>query len=218
MIITIDGPAGAGKSSISKMVAQQLGFEVLDTGAMYRAFAYLLKKNNIALDDPSFSDFLNDFTMFFENGRVIANNIDVTDYIRTPEIDVFSSSISSNEYVRLKMKDLQRKAAQNKNIIAEGRDMGSNVFPNAEIKIYLDASVSLRAKRRYEELLIKGIQKGLDELEEEMILRDKDDTSRKFSPLCIPENSVTIDTSNLNQQEVVQKILNLFNNTNKTSN
>lgn len=209
MIITIDGPAGSGKSTISKKLAQILNFEVLDTGAMYRAVAYLLKQK----DDPFhyIEDFLDTLKIQFKNNRISANHIDVTDYIRTPEIDLFTSQvISVNPIIRKKMCFLQRKVAQNLNIVTEGRDMGSNVFPNAEFKFYLDANSKVRAKRRYEELILNNIHQSLKECEKEIILRDQEDASRKYNPLCIPNEAHIIDTSDLSIDEVLQHMMKII--------
>ncbi|MGL4560910.1 MAG: (d)CMP kinase [Brevinema sp.] len=212
MIVTIDGPAGAGKSSISKMVAKHLSFDVLDTGAMYRAFAYQLKNKDILINGSDFEELLAEFQVCFENGRVISNGQDVTEFIRTPEMDIFTSRVVSvHPLVRAKMCELQRLVTKDKNTIAEGRDMGSNVFPNADVKIYLDASVEIRAKRRFLELQSRGIEKSLSDLEHEIALRDREDMSREFSPLCIPKDAVVIDTSKMSAKEVTTKIITLIN-------
>ncbi|MGL4394183.1 MAG: (d)CMP kinase [Brevinema sp.] len=216
MIVTIDGPAGAGKSSISKKVAELLNMEVLDTGAMYRSFAYMMKKDNITFEDAAFDQLLQDFTISFENRRIIAMGQDVTDLIRTPEMDIFTSKVVSvHPLVREKMYELQRSLAQNINVVAEGRDIGSNVFPKAEVKIYLDASVKVRAQRRFLELQARGVDKDLADLENEIVLRDHEDMNRDISPLVLPENGIVIDTSNLTKEEVIARIVEIVNEKNK---
>jgi len=210
MIITIDGPAGAGKSTITKILANKLAYDFLDTGAMYRVVAYLLKKTKYSQYD--LEEFLNNLKIIFNKQRIIANDIDVTDFIRTSEIDLYTSEISTIPLIREKMCLLQRQVACNTNIVAEGRDMGSHVFPNAEYKFYLDANSIVRAKRRRQQLLEKNIVKDLNECEKEIIHRDKADFSRKCNPLCIPLNACIIDTSYLTVEEVLQKMLQIINN------
>ncbi|MGL4387997.1 MAG: (d)CMP kinase [Brevinema sp.] len=210
MIVTIDGPAGAGKSSISKIVAQRLNIEVLDTGAMYRSFAYIMKKNNLSFEDATFHKLLNDFTISFQNGRIIANKEDITEFIRTPEMDIYTSKIVSvHPLVREKMYQLQRSLAHNTHVVAEGRDMGSNVFPHADIKIYLDASVEVRAKRRLLELQERGVEKSLDDLKKEIALRDHEDMNRSISPLVLPKDGLVIDTSHMLKEQVIDRIIEL---------
>lgn len=213
MIITIDGPAGAGKSSISKRVAQELGFMVLDTGAMYRCVAYFMDKQNLALEELQDCDMLSDFTIEFCDGKVFLNGEDVSSLIRTPEIDKRASEVSQNAYVRSVMQGLQRLIARGTNIVAEGRDMGSAVFPDAELKIYLDASPEIRAERRRMQLLQRGIAVNKDQLLQEIVRRDYDDSNRAISPLCVPENAVVIDTDDIFPSEVLDKIVSLAKKT-----
>ncbi|SFB71778.1 cytidylate kinase [Brevinema andersonii] len=209
MIITIDGPAGAGKSSISKKVAQELGFMVLDTGAMYRCVAYFMDKQNLTLEELLNHDMLSDFTVEFWDGKVFLNGENVSSLIRTPEIDKRASEVSQNAYVRSVMQDLQRLIARGTNIVAEGRDMGSAVFPDAELKIYLDASPEIRAERRRMQLLQRGITVDKDQLLQKMICRDYDDSNRAISPLCVPKNAIVINTDHIFPSEVLDKIVSL---------
>ncbi len=211
MVITIDGPAGAGKSTLSKKFASSINFEVLDTGAMYRCAALLLKKSGLDIDDIQFKDDILNIDISFKGSEVFLNGQNVTKEIRTPEIDVLSSSvISVNLFIRQEMGNLQRKIAQNGNIVAEGRDMGSNVFKDAPLKFYITAKPETRALRRYKELQQKNIDKDLKELELEIINRDYEDSHRQYNPLTIPENAIIIDTDDLTIDEVLNLMLDIF--------
>lgn len=213
MIITIDGPAGAGKSSVSKRVAQELGFMVLDTGAMYRCVAYFMDKHNLTLEELQDNNMLFNLTIEFSDRKVLLNSENVSSVIRTPEIDKRASEVSQNAYVRSVMQSLQRQIAQGTNIVAEGRDMGSAVFPDAELKIYLDASPEIRAERRRMQLLQRGIEVSKEQLLQEIARRDYDDSNRTISPLCVPENAVVINTDNIFPSEVLAKIVSLAKKT-----
>ncbi|MGL4366881.1 MAG: (d)CMP kinase [Brevinemataceae bacterium] len=210
MIVTIDGPAGSGKSSVSQQVAEKLGMIKLDTGAMYRSAAYFFKINNLDLQDKNIKTFIDNMKIEFKNNRVFVNGIDATDHIRNSEIDLFTSQyVSQNPDVRERMAFLQREIVKGKNVIAEGRDMGSKIFPNAELKIYLDADPKIRAKRRFVQMEKQGMKPNFEELLKEVITRDKEDSSRVYNPLCIPEDAYIIDTGMLSQDDVVQKIVHL---------
>lgn len=213
MIITIDGPAGAGKSSISKKVAQELGFMVLDTGSMYRCVAYFMDKKNLTLEELQNHDMLSDFGIEFCDGKVLLNGENVSSVIRTTEIDKRASEVSQNAYVRSVMQSLQRQIAQGTNIVAEGRDMGSAVFPDAELKIYLDASPEIRAERRLMQLLQRGVAISKEQLLQEIACRDYHDSNRPISPLCVPKNAFVINTDNIFPSEVLAKIVSLAKKT-----
>ncbi|MFA6118342.1 MAG: (d)CMP kinase [Parachlamydiales bacterium] len=217
MIITIDGPAGVGKSTIAKMLASKLNYSYFDTGAMYRAVTYAIIKNKI--DPESEKDVLNFLKNNFqykieEDGlkkKYFVNDEDVTDIIRSNYITSLVSSISSKKYIRETLVPIQRSFVADKNIICEGRDMGTSVFPNADLKIYLTARVSVRAERRFRELIDKYPQDiaNLDrnKILEDIQKRDEIDSTRKVSPLRKAEDAYLIDTSNLTIDEVVKRIL-----------
>ncbi len=213
MIITIDGPAGAGKSSISKQFASQINFQVLDTGAMYRCVALLLKESNSSLDDVNFQQEIINMDIVFDNESVFLNGRDVSLDIRTPEIDVITSSVVSvHTFVRQELCRLQRKTALHQNMVAEGRDMGTNVFPDAPLKFYLTANPLVRAERRHKQLLQKNITKDIKELEEEIKARDFEDSNRAMNPLRVADDACVIDTSDLTPQEVLDQMLLAYNN------
>ncbi len=202
-VITIDGPAGAGKSTIAKELARRLGFTYLDTGAMYRAVALAAKKNKVPLDDEkSLSALLKRIKIHFNGERIFLNGEDVSALIRTREMDKASSDISRQPIVRKFLTRIQREMARGGDIVAEGRDMGTVVFPGADIKFYITASPEVRAKRRQAQLSEKGEKAPFDRLLKEIVARDEADSSRKEAPLKRPEKSIKIDTSDLTIEEV----------------
>ncbi len=202
-VITIDGPAGAGKSTIAKELARRLGFTYLDTGAMYRAVALAAKKNKVPLDDEkSLSALLKRIKLHFNGERIFLNGEDVSALIRTREMDKASSDISRQPIVRKFLTRIQREMARGGDIVAEGRDMGTVVFPGADIKFYITASPEVRAKRRQAQLSEKGEKAPFDRLLKEIVARDEADSSRKEAPLKRPEKSIKIDTSDLTIEEV----------------
>lgn len=218
-IIAIDGPAGAGKSTVSRRVAYQLGFVYLDTGAMYRAITWLVLKNKIPVDAEK------EIANLVENAEielihndnldkpltVKINDYDVTEAIRTPEVTAQVSAIASQKAVREKLVNLQKKFGEEGGIVAEGRDIGTNVFPHAELKIFLTASVSARAKRRSQDLINQGETNiDLTELETEIARRDHLDSTRELSPLQKAKDAIEINTDDLTIEEVTEKIINLF--------
>jgi cytidylate kinase len=213
MIITIDGPSGVGKSTVSKSVARKLGFTYLDTGAMYRAVALLIKQDRVDInDDKSLESLLNNTEIGFrkdENGDlvVLLNKEDVTDRIRTPEISRLSSDVATRRAVRIKLVRLQREIGKNGNIVAEGRDMGTYVFPDAPFKFYLDASLDERARRRWIQLAESGGGTDIESVKNEILRRDAQDMERSESPLHPAVNAVIIDTTNLSPDEVIDRII-----------
>ncbi len=209
--IAIDGPAGAGKSTISKKVAKELGFVYIDTGAMYRAVGLKAVRCNIDTNDEkgviSILPLL-DIDIRHEGVEqfVYLDGENVSDIIRTPEISMAASNVSRIPAVRLKMVELQRSLAENHDVVMDGRDIATYVLPDAQIKIFLTASVEARAKRRYDELILKGQDVIFEDVRKEMELRDKNDSSREFAPLKVAEGAKVIDTSELNLKESIEKV------------
>ena len=213
--IAIDGPAGAGKSSIAKALSKRLGYIYIDTGAMYRAVALFFFENNVADGTDSRIESLLDkleISIKYEDGaqKVILNGEDVTGKLRLEEIGKLASKFSAIGSVREKLVALQRKLAQKENVVMDGRDIGTVVLPNADLKIYLSASSKVRAKRRYLELLEKG-QTDLDinDIEDEIIKRDEADMNREISPLKQADDAYYLDSSDMTLEEVVSKILSM---------
>lgn len=213
--IAIDGPAGAGKSSIAKALSKRLGYIYIDTGAMYRAVALFFLENNVADGTDSRIESLLDkleISIKYEDGaqKVILNGEDVTGKLRLEEIGKLASKFSAIGSVREKLVALQRKLAQKENVVMDGRDIGTVVLPNSDLKIYLSASSKVRAKRRYLELLEKG-QTDLDinDIEDEIIKRDEADMNREISPLKQADDAYYLDSSDMTLEEVVSKILSM---------
>lgn len=213
--IAIDGPAGAGKSSIAKALSKRLGYIYIDTGAMYRAVALFFVENNVSDGTDSRIESLLDkleISIKYEDGaqKVILNGEDVTDKLRLEEIGKLASKFSAIGSVREKLVALQRKLAQKENVVMDGRDIGTVVLPNADLKIYLSASSKVRAKRRYLELLEKGhTDLDINEIEDEIIKRDEADMNREISPLKQADDAYYLDSSDMTLVEVVSKILSM---------
>jgi CMP/dCMP kinase len=213
MIITIDGPSGVGKSTVSKSVARILGFTYLDTGAMYRAVALQVKRESVDPgDDKRLKPLLDNTEIRFvrnNNGDpvILLNNEDVTGLIRTPEVSRLSSDVATKRAVRVKLVELQQEIGKDGNIVAEGRDMGTYVFPEAAFKFYLDASLDERARRRWKQLAEAGGGGDIESVKNEIIKRDAQDMERSESPLHPAINAVIIDTTNLTSDEVTDRII-----------
>ena len=210
-IITIDGPAGSGKSTVARLLAGQLGMDCLDTGAMYRVVAWVLhKQKKESLSGEALLRFLRDLEFVIEgNGpgqKVWVQGMEVSQEIRTPEISRLSSTLSSKPEVRSVLAERQKAFGSKGALIAEGRDMGTVIFPQAENKFFLKASLNVRARRRYKELIQKGQEVSLKEVEREMEIRDRQDQERTLSPLRPAPDAWVIDTSCLSIEEVVQAI------------
>jgi len=212
MIITIDGPAGVGKGTIAKIVSKTFGFKYLDSGAMYRALALFADLNGVSEKDSSkLKKILIDLHIRFvdheEGERVLINTDDVTEDIRTNEISTLASKFAANDFVRTILREMQRRIVKNKDYIAEGRDMGTYVFPDAKYKFYLDADLEIRAKRRSLQLKeILGININEDKVSREIDDRDKLDMTRKSCPLHPAEDAIIIDTTSMSINQVASRI------------
>ena len=209
--IAIDGPAGAGKSTIAKKLAKELGYVYVDTGAMYRAMAYYFLTNNISSDDEAAiakaCENVNVSIAYKNNEQqVLLNGDNISDKIRNEEVGNMASATSVYPVVRTKLVELQRQLAQKENVIMDGRDIGTVVLPNANVKIYLTASSKVRAQSRFDELTEKGISCEFDEIEKDIIDRDYRDMHRETSPLKQADDAVLLDSSNMDINEVVEKM------------
>lgn len=212
--IAIDGPAGAGKSTIAKQIAKKLGIIYVDTGAMYRAMAlHLIRKGITSQNTDKISEACKDadITIEYEAGEqlVILNGENVNGCIRTEEVGNMASIGAANKDVRLKLVELQRELAKKADVIMDGRDIGTYVLPNADLKIFLTASSEVRAKRRFDELTAKGVACNIEEIEKDIIERDRRDSTREFAPLKQADDAVLVDSSDLTAQEVAVKIIEL---------
>lgn len=213
--IAIDGPASAGKSTVAKLVAKKLGYVYCDTGAMYRATTYAAKKNHVAYDDDQgLKEMLEKTEIRFvpaePEQKVFVNETEVTKTIRLPEIANNVSTVSAQKSVRADLTERQRMIAEQGGIVMDGRDIGTTVLPNAEVKIFLVASVHERAVRRFKENVEKGIDTPLDVLEKEIEERDYKDSHRKISPLTQAKDAVLVDTTSLSIEEVVAEIMEII--------
>lgn len=211
-IIAVDGPSAAGKSCMSKEISDKLNIVYIDTGAMYRAVALYFIENEVnAENQESVKEALEKINIKFErvnaNLRVFLNNEDISDKIRTEKIGMMASKVSAIPRVRYDMVDRQRKLANDYSVILDGRDIGSVVFPNADLKIYLTASEEERAKRRLIDLEQKGINTTYEEVLEDIKKRDYNDINKPISPLVKTEDAVLIDTTNMTREEVIDKVI-----------
>ena len=212
MNVAIDGPAGAGKSTIAKAIAAKMGYVYVDTGAMYRAMALYFLRSNISKDDEAkISSVVDDITVSikYEDGaqHVILNGEDVTGLIRTEEVGNMASATSVYGPVRTKLVALQQELAKTTDVIMDGRDIGTVVLPNADVKIFLTASVECRAKRRYDELVAKGQDADFAKIAKDIEERDYRDSHREISPLRQAEDATLVDSSNMTIDEVVDTII-----------
>ncbi|MBW1821314.1 MAG: (d)CMP kinase [Deltaproteobacteria bacterium] len=211
LVITIDGPAGAGKTTVSRALADRLGYKYIDTGALYRGVAYeAISKGLSYHDDNGLESMCAGLMLKFirreKELRLISNDSDITDLIRTPEITMFASAVSARAIVRKYLLDLQRDMGREKGVVFEGRDMGTVVFPDADIKFFLDASPKNRALRRYKEMEQETSQ-TLEDVERDMKQRDENDSSRELAPLKPAEDAEIIDSTDISANEVVESML-----------
>lgn len=209
--VAIDGPAGAGKSTIAKLVAKKKGYIYVDTGAMYRGLAiHFLKKKADPEDRQAVAEACRDaeVTIGYEDGvqQIYLNGENVTGMLRTEEVGNMASKTSAIPEVREKLLELQRSLAREKHVIMDGRDIGTNILPNADVKIYLTASVETRARRRYDELKEKGTDCSLDEIARDIRERDERDMTREIAPLKKAEDAILVDSSDMTIQQVVDEI------------
>lgn len=216
LTIAIDGPAGAGKSTIAKVISEALNIPYLDTGAMYRAIAYKMLKSNIDLSDHEevISTLeLTDLQVKYHNGkqRIILDDQDVTSLIRTTEVSQAASKVAVIPEVRLKLVEIQRKIARENSLVMDGRDIGTYVLPNASLKFYLTASLEERAKRRWKEMKEKGIEESIESIKQSIKERDDNDKNRSFAPLKQAEDAIVIDTTNKSIEQVSEEILGHIN-------
>ena len=206
--IAVDGPGGAGKSTVAKAVAARLGIDYVDTGAMYRAIGYKMREEGIEPDDTErLEAMLDDTDIDFADGDIILDGVVVNDKIRTPEISKAASVCSALPQVRAKLVDIQRSMGMKKSVIMDGRDIGSNVLKDAEYKFFLTASAEERADRRYKELTEKGENVSFDEVLADIKERDHRDRTRELNPLVMAEDAVEIDSTDLSIEEVIDRIV-----------
>ena len=220
MQIAIDGPAGAGKSSVAKIISDTLDILHLDTGAMYRTVGYKAMQMGIdTLDEKKCSELVEDIDIdvLYKDGmqHMILDGEDITQYIREPEVSINASNISKHKRVREKMVDMQREIAKKTDVVVDGRDIGTYVLPEADFKFYITASTEERAKRRHLQLLEKGVFKSIEELEAEISARDFQDMNREFAPLKAADDAMIIDTTEIPMTEVVNMVLEEIKNKRK---
>lgn len=213
IVVAIDGPAGAGKSTIAKLVAEKLGYAYIDTGAMYRSVAWKFLQTGKVFDEAYISELAKTMVIEFKPeaniNRVFVDGVEVTGAIRSAEVTANVSHVAAIGDVREAMVEQQRRMGEAGGVLMDGRDIGTVVFPHAQLKIFLTASVEERAMRRYKELVAKGEQVDLAQLQKDIASRDKQDSERAISPLRQAEDALLLDTSNMNIQQVTDKILTL---------
>ena len=219
-IVAIDGPAGTGKGTVTKIIAEKMNLINIDTGATYRCVALDMLNKNIKLDEEEkIKDLLENIKIKFKNVNgnqlVFLNNDDVTEEIRSKRVTECVSQVSAIKQVRFAMADLQRKIGLQQDSIMEGRDIGTYVFPNADVKIYLDANVEERAKRRFLQNQEKNIDMSYEEILQNIKMRDENDKAKEIGALKIADDAIVIDTTHLTIDEVVEKIINIINLKNK---
>ncbi len=207
MIVCIDGPAGAGKSTVARQLAQRLGFHYLDTGAMYRAATLGALRRGVDWNDPKqVAQVVQSLSIDWLGDRILLQGEDVTDQIRTPQITQLVHYVADNPEVRRWMVEQQRRVGRERNLVTEGRDQGTVVFPQAELKVFLTASPETRARRRQQQLAQQGIQASLEQILQEQQLRDQRDSSRSVGPLVPAPDAIELDTTGMTLEEVVDHL------------
>ncbi|MEW6410240.1 MAG: (d)CMP kinase [Nitrospirota bacterium] len=207
-VIAIDGPSGAGKSTVAGILAQRLGYLYVDTGAIYRSVGWKAKEKNVDINDSaSVKELCRSIKIKIDNDRIYVDGCDVTGEIRTPEMGMMASKVSAIPEVRKSLLELQRGFVKEHDVVMEGRDIGTVVFPEASIKFYIDASVIERGKRRLDDLIFSRIDSNLQETVKEIIERDYNDTTREIAPLRKADDSIYIDSTDMSVDEVVEKML-----------
>ena len=211
MIIAIDGKAGTGKSTTAKSLAKKLNYTYIDTGAMYRAVAYFCFKNNVVITEENLDKYINDIDIQIKyidgEQKLFLNGEDITKYLRIKEVNDRASEVAVIGSVRDKLVSLQRKMGETGNVVMDGRDIGTVVFPNAEVKIFTETDIEERVKRRIKEYAEKGVVMTAEDLRANMLKRDKIDSERAHSPLKKADDAILLDTTNLTLEEVVEKIV-----------
>lgn len=207
IVIAIDGYSGTGKSSTAKQVASRLGYTYIDSGAMYRAVTYFFLTNNIDLKKDNIEDHLKDCTINFKGTSIYLNGECIDHQIRTMEVNQQVSEVSAISEVRAKLVEQQRKMGEEKEVVMDGRDIGTVVFPDAELKVFMTADLDVRADRRKKELEKKGIQESIEVIKSNLVERDKIDSTRSDSPLKMAENAQEINTTHLTLNEQIDKIV-----------
>ncbi len=215
MIIAIDGPAGTGKGTIAKLISKRLGYIYVDTGAMYRCVTLKMMNNNVKIDElDKIKDLISSINIEFKNiddvQHVFLDGEDVTDIIRTPEVSNLVSPVSAIKEIRLKLVEMQREYGKNRNVVMEGRDITTVVFPDADVKIYLTAEMTERARRRYDELLKKNVDITFEQVLRNIKERDELDEKKEFGALKISEDAIVIDSTHLSIEEVYDKAKNII--------
>ena len=214
-VVAIDGPAGSGKGTVAKLVGEKLNLLNIDTGAMFRCIALKMLRNNIAIDnEKEIDNILENIDIELQESdnslKVFLDKEDVSLEIRREEISNFVSTVSTLPNVRKKLLELQRNIANGKNVIMEGRDIGTVVFPNANVKIYLEASSEERAKRRVKQNIEKGIEANYEKILEDIKIRDKRDSTREIAPLKKADDAILVDSTNLTIEQVVKKVIDII--------
>ena len=212
MIITIDGPAGSGKSTVADILADKLGFIHFNSGSLYRAITAYLHEKRLNIENLTTNSPIPQFEICVQiiedTQHVFVNNKDYTPILRKNEISTLVPFVAANKNCRIKVDECQKKFCSVNNVVMEGRDLGSFVFPNAEIKFYLDCSIKERARRRYAEEKAKNSNVTIEEIEQQLIERDNQDKTREIAPLVVPENAIIVDSTNLNITQVVEVMFN----------
>ncbi|MBT6355474.1 MAG: (d)CMP kinase [Nitrosomonadales bacterium] len=210
-IITIDGPAGAGKGTISKLVSQNMGFHYLDSGAIYRVIAFEANQKGLATDQISqITELIDEINIQFIGDKIFLTDKDVSELIRSEDIGKFASEIAKNEEIRKNILEFQKSFFKPPGLVADGRDMGTVIFPKAKVKIFLTASIQERANRRYKQLILKEKDVNLTDLFQRIKLRDESDKNRKISPLKAANDAYLVKTDNLSIKQSYEKVMEII--------